>query len=95
MCLSFEADNGIAVQGAGYLKDAGTENEAQVIQGSYSYTAPDGTPIVTNWYADETGFHAEGAHLPVSPPLPEAIAKLVAFQRSLPQTDERTQKAKE
>lgn len=26
----------------GYIKNPGTQNEAQVMQGSYSYTGPDG-----------------------------------------------------
>ncbi|XP_054256877.1 endocuticle structural glycoprotein SgAbd-1-like [Macrosteles quadrilineatus] len=60
----FEAENGIASSASGYVKNAGSEDEAQVIQGQYSYTAPDGTPVVTRWFADETGFHAEGAHIP-------------------------------
>jgi hypothetical protein len=56
-CCSFEASNGIKVEESGYLKpaidvrtglgeDKDDENgDSQVIQGSFSYTAPDGTPI--------------------------------------------------
>lgn len=58
------------------------------MQGSYSYTAPDGTPISASWYADETGFHVEGAHLPTSPPIPAAIAKSLEYIRSLPPAKE-------
>lgn len=64
MLFSFEGENGISNQASGYVKAVGPKEQAQVMQGQYSYTAPDGTPIVTRWYADETGFHAEGAHLP-------------------------------
>lgn len=81
---SFEAENGISNQVSGYVKAISPEEQAQVMQGQYSYTAPDGTPIVTRWFADETGFHVEGAHLPVAPPVPEAIAKSLAYQASLP-----------
>lgn len=84
MCYSFESEDGIAVSSNGYLKNAGTKEEAQVIEGSYSYTAPDGTPILVKYYSDETGFHAEGAHLPVAPPVPEAIARSLEYLKSLP-----------
>ncbi|XP_054256891.1 endocuticle structural glycoprotein SgAbd-2-like [Macrosteles quadrilineatus] len=78
---SYETGNGISAQESGFLKNPGQKDlEAQTAQGSYSYTAPDGTPITVTWYADETGFHAEGAHLPTPPPIPEAIAKSLALQ---------------
>ncbi|XP_046665466.1 endocuticle structural glycoprotein SgAbd-2-like [Homalodisca vitripennis] len=78
---SYETGNGIAAQENGFLKNPGQKDlEAQTAQGTYSYTAPDGTPITVTWYADETGFHAEGAHLPTPPPIPEAIAKSLALQ---------------
>ncbi|XP_054256879.1 endocuticle structural glycoprotein SgAbd-2-like [Macrosteles quadrilineatus] len=76
----FESENGIASSANGYVKQISPKEQAQVMQGQYSYIAPDGTPVVTRWYADETGFHAEGAHLPVAPPVPEAIAKSLAYQ---------------
>lgn len=84
---SFEASNGIKVEESGYLKpaidvraglgeDKNDENgDSQVIQGSFSYTAPDGTPINLKYIADETGFHPEGAHLPTPPPIPGAIQR--------------------
>ncbi|XP_014247119.1 larval cuticle protein 16/17-like [Cimex lectularius] len=63
----FQSEDGVSVQASGSLKALGPEETAQVVQGSYTYTAPDGTPVTTNWYADETGFHAEGDHLPKAP----------------------------
>ncbi|CAH1391446.1 unnamed protein product [Nezara viridula] len=61
----YETGNGISVQEEGFLKNPGLEGEeAQTSRGTYSYTAPDGQVITVNWYADETGFHAEGAHIP-------------------------------
>ncbi|RZF33382.1 hypothetical protein LSTR_LSTR011916 [Laodelphax striatellus] len=84
----YETENGIQTAASGDLKNAGTPDEALVIQGSYSYTAPDGTPITVTYVADETGFHAEGAHLPTPPPIPEAIAKSLEYLRSLPPAKE-------
>ncbi|XP_054264644.1 endocuticle structural glycoprotein SgAbd-1-like isoform X1 [Macrosteles quadrilineatus] len=85
---NYETDHGIAVESSGYLKNAGTENEIQVIQGSYTYYSPEGVPITTTYIADENGFQVQGDHLPVPPPLPEAIAKSIEYQRSLPPTAE-------
>ena len=38
-----------------------------VKQGSYRYTSPEGNTYQVEYTADENGFHAEGAHFPVSP----------------------------
>lgn len=38
------------------MKNLGQKDlEAQVVQGSYSYTSPDGTPITVTYVADENG----------------------------------------
>jgi hypothetical protein len=77
---SYATGDGQQAQAQGYLKNAGVKDqEAEVIQGSYSYTAPDGTPITITYVADENGFRAEGAHLPTPPPIPEAIQKSLAL----------------
>lgn len=55
-CCSYETGNGIQAQEQGYLKNAGVKDqEAQVAQGSYSYTGPDGIPITVTYIADENG----------------------------------------
>ncbi|KAF4520077.1 hypothetical protein B566_EDAN014182 [Ephemera danica] len=78
--FSYQSADGTAHQEAGYVKNAGVpEQEAMVAQGSYSYTAPDGTPITVTYVADENGFRAEGAHLPTPPPIPEAIQRSLDF----------------
>jgi hypothetical protein len=51
---------------------------SQVVQGRFSYPAPDGTPITIEYTADENGFHAQGAHIPTPPPIPEAIRRALA-----------------
>ncbi|XP_075233102.1 endocuticle structural glycoprotein SgAbd-2-like [Lycorma delicatula] len=80
----YETENGIKSSVSGQLKNPGTPDEAQVIQGGYAYIAPDGTPIEVRFVADETGFHPEGAHLPVPPAIPPAIARSLEYLRSLP-----------
>lgn len=88
---AYETGNGIAVQEQGALKNPGQKDlEAQTAQGQSSYTAPDGTPIQIQWYADETGFHPSGAHLPTPPPIPEEIARAIA---TLPKLAEEPQYA--
>ncbi|XP_055320729.1 endocuticle structural glycoprotein SgAbd-2-like [Sitodiplosis mosellana] len=66
---SYETSNGIAADQTGYLKNRGTNLEAQVVQGSYSYTGPDGILYTINYIADENGYRASGAHLPTPPPV--------------------------
>lgn len=48
---------------------------AQVQQGSYTYTSPEGTIITVSYVADETGFHATGDHLPTPPPVSPEVQK--------------------
>lgn len=58
------------------------------VQGSYKYTAPDGTPISVTYVADENGFHVEGAHLPTPPPIPEAILRSLQYNAAHPSHDD-------
>ncbi|KAL1516637.1 hypothetical protein ABEB36_000522 [Hypothenemus hampei] len=46
-------------------------------QGSYSYVAPDGQQVSMTYVADAEGFRPQGSHMPVPPPMPEAIRKAV------------------
>lgn len=72
---SFETENRISQQESGELRNAGTDNEAVAVQGSYSYAGPDGATYTVNYIADENGFRADGAHLPTAPPVPAEILK--------------------
>ncbi|XP_013187021.1 endocuticle structural glycoprotein SgAbd-2 [Amyelois transitella] len=86
---SYETGNGIAAQERGYLKNAGIKDaEAQVAEGSFSYTSPEGVPISLRYTADENGFRPEGAHLPTPPPIPEAIARALQYIASQPQQNQ-------
>lgn len=62
--FSYETSNGISHQEQAQLKNAGTEDEAMVVQGSYSYYGPDGQLYTVQYIADENGFRPQGAHLP-------------------------------
>ena len=57
---------------AGQQRQLGAKPEERgtVQRGSYSYISPEGIPISVTWEADENGFRAKGAHLPVAPPAP-------------------------
>lgn len=53
----YSAGDGTTAQAQGYVKNLGLGEavEAQVVQGSYSYTSPEGTPITVRYIADENG----------------------------------------
>ncbi|XP_067645818.1 larval cuticle protein 65Ag1-like [Eurosta solidaginis] len=50
----------------GQLKNVGSEDEAIVVRGSYSFVGDDGVTYTVNFIADENGFQPQGAHLPVA-----------------------------
>ncbi|XP_063220025.1 endocuticle structural glycoprotein SgAbd-2-like [Bacillus rossius redtenbacheri] len=78
---NYETGNGIAAQEQGYLKNPGQKDlEAQVAEGSFSYTGPDGVVYSVSYVADEYGFRPQGAHLPTPPPIPEAILRSLRLQ---------------
>jgi Ni,Fe-hydrogenase III small subunit len=62
----------------GELKNTGTPDELMAVSGSYRYKDPEGNDIVVNYIADENGFVPQGAHLPVAPPIPQAILEALA-----------------
>ncbi|XP_059060104.1 larval cuticle protein 1-like [Achroia grisella] len=65
---NFETEDGIIRNENGELKQVlDEENKPRnvvIVRGSYSYTNPEGKPETVNYYADETGFHAEGDSIP-------------------------------
>ncbi|KAJ1529662.1 hypothetical protein ONE63_006422 [Megalurothrips usitatus] len=82
--FSYETENAIQASETGELRNAGTQDEANAVQGSYSWTGPDGVQYTVNYIADENGFQAQGAHLPVAPAIPEEIQKAIDYARSQP-----------
>ncbi|XP_017785775.1 PREDICTED: endocuticle structural glycoprotein SgAbd-2-like [Nicrophorus vespilloides] len=92
----YQTSNGIAAQEQGVLKNAGSKDgESEEVQGSYQYTAPDGTPVKIQYVANEFGFQPQGDLLPVGPtppPVPAAILKALEWIRTHPQPQEPTRK---
>ena len=74
---SFESEDGTKVQESGAQKQITAEDAGTVSKGTYSYVH-EGATITVSWTADENGFVAKGAHLPVAPPMPEHVVKLLA-----------------
>lgn len=71
---SFETSNGIKQEVTGELREVVDEDNKPhkviVLRGSYSYNDPEGNPVSIIYYADETGFHAEGDSIPKAPVVP-------------------------
>ncbi|XP_058450597.1 endocuticle structural glycoprotein ABD-4-like [Malaya genurostris] len=84
---SYETGNGITAEEQGFLKNPDTEQAAQVAQGEFSYTAPDGQLIRLQYIADENGFQPIGDHLPTPPPIPPAIQRALEYLASQPPSD--------
>lgn len=57
---SYESANGIKAEETGDVKNKGSENAIQTVQGSYSFTSPEGQFIEIKYTADENGFQAQG-----------------------------------
>jgi hypothetical protein len=89
---AYETGNGIAAEERGVLKNAGNPDaEAEEVQGSFQYTAPDGSPISLQYVANEGGFQPQGAHLPVAPtppPIPPAIQRALEWIAAHPEPQE-------
>ncbi|KAH8303995.1 hypothetical protein KR018_000231 [Drosophila ironensis] len=63
-----DTSDGTSIQLDGVLKNVGTEHEAAVVHGSYSWVdEKTGEKFTVTYVADENGFQPSGAHLPVAP----------------------------
>lgn len=60
----YASGDGTTAQAQGYVKNLGLgeDIEAQVVQGSYSYTSPEGTPISVRYIADENGKYSPNSN---------------------------------
>ncbi|KAJ8920790.1 hypothetical protein NQ315_004931 [Exocentrus adspersus] len=80
----YETENGISAQESGGLVGAGPEAGTGA-SGSFQYTSPEGLPVQVSYVADQNGFQPSGNVLPTPPPIPEAIARSVAYNLAHPQ----------
>lgn len=76
---AYETDTGIRVEEQGSQKNIDENTSILGVTGSYEYAAPDGTIIRVTYVADENGFQPTGDHLPVAPPVPEAIQRALRY----------------
>ncbi|XP_026467230.1 larval cuticle protein LCP-17-like [Ctenocephalides felis] len=77
--FTYETSNGVKAEEQGNL-----QGEAIVAQGSFQYTAPDGTPVQVTYVADENGFQPQGSHLPTPPPTPDHVLKSLQYLEAHP-----------
>ncbi|CAH0727821.1 unnamed protein product, partial [Brenthis ino] len=65
---SYESENGIQREEKGDIKEVFDEEKKPhpviVVRGFYSYVNSEGKPETVNYYADESGYHAEGDSIP-------------------------------
>lgn len=73
--FEFETDNGIVNSEQSQVLPPNTQRKT----GFYQYPSPDGRILRVDWYADENGYYASGAHLPQSPKTPDAITRSVEY----------------
>ncbi|XP_047506458.1 uncharacterized protein DDB_G0283357-like isoform X1 [Pieris napi] len=76
----YEIADGTHVMEEGYVLNPNTENEIVVKKGMYSFKAADGKIYTVTYWADDTGYHATGAHLPTPHPIPAAIQESLDAQ---------------
>ncbi|XP_023029436.1 endocuticle structural glycoprotein ABD-5 isoform X2 [Leptinotarsa decemlineata] len=62
--FSYETSDGSQRQEEAELTNAGSEKEALVVHGSYTYVGTDGVTYKVTYVADENGYRASGEHLP-------------------------------
>nr|ADI59754.1 early cuticle protein 6 [Callinectes sapidus] len=75
--LDVQTGNGIVLAQSGSPDGP----EGSVIKaGQYSYTAPDGSPVVVKFVADEGGYQPQSDLLPVAPAFPHPIPQFVLDQ---------------
>eukprot|EP00095_Tigriopus_kingsejongensis_P001248 maker-scaffold850_size89018-snap-gene-0.26 protein:Tk01248 transcript:maker-scaffold850_size89018-snap-gene-0.26-mRNA-1 annotation:"GI12693" len=81
--FSFETENGIQQEASGEMKLIDNA-EVMVMRGSYTYIDAEGQDVTVSWVADENGYRAESAILPIAPEIPfpeqaEAVAAQIRF----------------
>nr|XP_033339433.1 larval cuticle protein LCP-17-like [Megalopta genalis] len=83
--FSYETGNGIKAEEHGQLKQLNDTNSVIAVQGSYSYSLDDGSPVALSYVADENGFQPKGDHLPTPHPIPAGILKALEYIAAHPE----------
>lgn len=81
---AYETGNEISAEEQGFLKNENT----QVAQGQYQYTAPDGQVFKVAYVADEGGFQPQGEHFPTPPPIPDYILRSLEWNAKHPEEEQ-------
>lgn len=81
---SYEGGDGTKQNQEGEVKQVDKDVAINVLRGSFSYVGSDGVTYSVTYTADESGFHAEGAHIPQ---MPEAIARSIEYLKAHPQKE--------
>ncbi|CAG9769048.1 unnamed protein product [Ceutorhynchus assimilis] len=64
---------------------------AEVVQGSVSWTDPEGGKHELRYIADENGFQPQGADVPVAPEIPAQIVRALEWNAAHPEQEEKEQ----
>ncbi|KAK5646160.1 hypothetical protein RI129_004624 [Pyrocoelia pectoralis] len=78
---SYQTADGQQVQAEGVLRLTGPEGPTPAVHGSYSYSAPDGTPVTVNYVADEYGYRAHGPQIPNADAIDKSVAQNIEGER--------------
>uniref|UniRef100_A0A182YCY1 Uncharacterized protein n=2 Tax=Anopheles stephensi TaxID=30069 RepID=A0A182YCY1_ANOST len=73
--FEFATSDGTSRTEEAELRNAGTDNEALAVRGSYSYTGPDGTVYVINYIADE--------NVAMAVPVPDQNAETLKYDSNI------------
>ncbi|XP_063536000.1 larval cuticle protein LCP-17-like [Cydia strobilella] len=88
---AYETSNGIVESANGIIKDPNSEYPALAVNGDFSYPGDDGKIYRITYVADENGYQPQGEHLPTPPPVPEQIARALAYLATQPQPENKFQ----
>ncbi|KAH1004915.1 hypothetical protein HUJ05_005680 [Dendroctonus ponderosae] len=85
---NYESGDGTKQEQVGSVKAGPTPDESIAsVQGSASWVDPEGNPHEVTYVADENGFQAQSADIPVPPEIPAQIARALAWIAAQPQTE--------
>lgn len=84
----FETGDGTKAEQAGELKVFDKDHAGEVVSGSVSYQGDDGKTYSLTYTADENGYHPQGDHIPVAPPVPEPILRALQYIAEHPAKDQ-------